>query len=512
MPDRDPATPDPAGPATGSPPDSLPTWARPAATPAEPGARWLMAARRWWGLAEGGGAGAPPGAAAPGAPAASPRPMAAAAGAGSASGSGPASAPRPGEGPPEALDVPAPLLERLQRNVAHAVRHPGHGFAVLRVQLKVAPARSARPRGADVGRQAERRLQLALRPGDALAPLARPGAFAAVLDGVGSEAALEQLARRLARELAEPYLDGHEPVRPAWRLAAVFCAPGQPPRPAEALLQRAEQALAGAEAGHWVITTPQPPPPGAHRLQQALVGRSLQLALEPQVDFARAGVTALGVRLALPDAPGQALGPAEAGDDDQLAAALLQHQLQRAAEPFLRWRAADRARQACRLALPVATPLVRRAGWADELAALLQGAGLDGADVQLELPPTLPLHDRNLPARLQALARQRLSLALDDFGTGQSSLSALGRLPLALIKIDRGFVPQAHELEHHRVLLESTVQAASRLGIATLGKGLQTVPQLALLRGLGCQRGEGAAARALLAPGLLDGVPLEPAG
>jgi len=508
MPDRDPATPDPTGPATGSPPDSLPTWARPAPpAAAEPGARWLMAARRWWGLAEGDTAHGPAGS---GPISASSRPVAAEA---SASGSTPVAGPRLTPGPSEGIDAPAPLLERLQRNVAHAVRHPGHGFAVLRVQIEGVTARASRPRGADVGRQAERRLQLALRPGDALAPLARPGAFAAVLDGVGSEAALEQLTRRLARELAEPYLDGHEPVRPAWRLAAVFCAPGQPPRPAEALLQRAEQALASAEPGHWVLVAPQPTPPGAHRLQQALAGGGLQLGLEPQVDFARACVTALGVRLALRDAPGQALGPAEAGDDDQLAAALLQHQLQRAVEPFVRWRAADRARQACRLALPVATPLVRRAGWADELAALLQGAGLGGSDVQLELPPTLPLHDRNLPARLQALAQQRLSLALDDFGTGQSSLSVLGRLPLALLKIDRGFVPQAHELEHHRVLLESTVQAAGRLGIATLGKGLQTVPQLALLRGLGCQRGEGAAARALLAPGLLDGLPLaEPAG
>ncbi|MEY3252047.1 MAG: hypothetical protein RL227_1020, partial [Pseudomonadota bacterium] len=83
----------------------------------------------------------------------------------------------------------------------------------------------------------------------------------------------------------------------------------------------------------------------------------------------------------------------------------------------------------------------------------------------------------------------------------------LARLPLALLKIDRGFVPQAHELEHHRVLLESTVRLASQLGIATLGKGLQTRAQLALLRELGCERGEGAAATALLAPVALAGLP-----
>ncbi len=127
--------------------------------------------------------------------------------------------------------------------------------------------------------------------------------------------------------------------------------------------------------------------------------------------------------------------------------------------------------------------------------------------MQLELPPSLGLQDSNLLARLQVLARSGLVLALDDFGTGRSSLSALARLPLALLKIDRGLVPQTHALEHHRVLLESTVRLATQLGIATLGKGLQTSPQLALLRDLGCERGEGEAVSALLAPAALAGLP-----
>jgi EAL domain-containing protein (putative c-di-GMP-specific phosphodiesterase class I) len=190
--------------------------------------------------------------------------------------------------------------------------------------------------------------------------------------------------------------------------------------------------------------------------------------------------------------------------------ALLERQLALATSRFLRWRAADPARSSCRLALSAPAILVSRAGWADELAAQLQHAGLAGADVQLDLPPTLELADPNLPVRLRALASHGIALALDDFGTGQSSLSVLPRLPLALLKIDRGFVSQAHEREHRRVLLESTVRLAGDLGIATLAKGLETPAQLALLRGLGCQRGEGAAAQALLGPQALAGLPLAP--
>lgn len=471
--------PDPTPPQPATPDEALPSWARPMAP--VPGARWLAAARRWWGAEAGL---PPPDAAAEAGPVAA-----------SADAAGHAA-------------LPPALLERLRRCVAHAVRHPGFGFALLRVQIEALPRSTPRARGADLGRQAERRLQLALRPGDSLSPLPAAGAFAAVLDGVASEADLRAIVQRLRSELAEPFLDGDEPTRPPWRLGVVFCAPGQPLRPAERLVQQAERALTEAEPGGWSLAPPAEHRPEAQRLQRALAAGAVQLGFEAQVDLARAAVTALGVRLAWRDGAARWLGGADAGDDDGLATALLQRQLALAVAPFLQWRAADATRQGCRLALPVAAALVRRAGWADELAALLQQAGLAGSDLQLELPPTLPLHDRNLPARLQALAQLRVSLALDDFGTGQSSLSALARLPLALLKIDRGFVPQAHEREHHRVLLESTVRLASQLGIVTLGKGLQTAPQLALLRGLGCQRGEGAAASALLAPQALAGLPL----
>jgi EAL domain-containing protein (putative c-di-GMP-specific phosphodiesterase class I) len=270
------------------------------------------------------------------------------------------------------------------------------------------------------------------------------------------------------------------------------------------LLQQAESALADALPGDWALAGKDVSRPRVDRLQQALRSGALQVVFEPQVDLSRPMIRALGARLAWRDA---APRPIDAGDDDPRAEALLQRTLALSAAHFVPWRAADASRSGCRLALPAVAALVRRADWADTFAELLQDNGLACADVQLELPPTLALHDSNLPARLQVLARSGVALALDDFGTGGSSLSALARLPLALLKIDRGFVPQAHELEHHRVLLESTVRLATQLGIATLGKGLQTAAQLALLREMGCERGEGEAAAALLPPTALAGLP-----
>jgi EAL domain-containing protein (putative c-di-GMP-specific phosphodiesterase class I) len=457
---------------------------------AAPSARWLALARRWWQPAHG---------------------------TANAEATHPASAPL--RAMPEATAVPLPgasgvpraLVARLRRCVDHAVRHPGFGFALMRLELAL-PAAAADPRrlhSADLSRQVERRLRLALRPGDALVALAAPPrvdglTFLSVLDGLGSGAHLETVVRRVLADLAEPFLVGLQPLKPVPRLGVVFCAPGQALRSAGTLLQQTEDALADASPGDWALAGKDACRPRVDRLQQALRSGALQVVFEPQVDLRRPMIRALGARLAWRDA---APRPIDAGDDDPRAEALLQRTLALAAAHFLPWRAADAGRSGCRLALPAVAALVRRADWADTFAALLQDNGLACADVQLELPPTLGVQDRNLPARLQVLARSGLVLALDDFGTGRSSLSALARLPLALLKIDRGFVPQAHALEHHRVLLESTVRLATQLGIATLGKGLQTSAQLALLRDLGCERGEGEAASALLAPAALAGLP-----
>ncbi|MFN9745218.1 MAG: EAL domain-containing protein [Betaproteobacteria bacterium] len=460
---------------------------------ATPGARWLAVARRWLGS----------GRDEPADPTASDGPAAAPV----------AHPPVDGHrrGPASADKALAALLERLRRGVAHAVRHPGYGFAVLRVQVDLAGPASPSQHGTVLGRRSKRRLRQALRPGDGVVALPAPGAFVAVLDGVASDAHLRVIVHRVVIELAKPCLNQYQTLKPTARVGAVFSAPGQPRRSAEELLQRAEQALLEAGADDWSLEAAPETRPDARLLQSAHTPVDSPLRLEPQVELgARPRVTALGVRLAGPEPGAPDAGTPESDDDDSRAVALLERQLALATSRFLRWRAADPARSSCRLALSAPAILVSRAGWADELAAQLQQAGLAGADVQLDLPPTLELADPNLPVRLRALASHGIALALDDFGTGQSSLSVLPRLPLALLKIDRGFVSQAHEREHRRVLLESTVRLAGDLGIATQAKGLETPAQLALLRGLGCQRGEGAAAQALLGPQALAGLPLAP--
>ena len=84
-----------------------------------------------------------------------------------------------------------------------------------------------------------------------------------------------------------------------------------------------------------------------------------------------------------------------------------------------------------------------------------------------------------------------MTLALDNFGTAQSSLANLHRLPVDLVKIDRSIVSEAVANAHTRVLIDATVRVAASLNMKTAAEGIETEAQLAVVRQLGCDSGQG---------------------
>ena len=92
---------------------------------------------------------------------------------------------------------------------------------------------------------------------------------------------------------------------------------------------------------------------------------------------------------------------------------------------------------------------------------------------------------------LRNLRSLGLHLAVDDFGTGYSSLTYLKRFPVEAIKIDRGFVAGLGLDTEDTTIVEAVVNLGHSFGIAVVAEGLETPLQLARLRELGCDRGQG---------------------
>jgi len=122
----------------------------------------------------------------------------------------------------------------------------------------------------------------------------------------------------------------------------------------------------------------------------------------------------------------------------------------------------------------------------------LAETGLDPKCLELELTESTVIENPDVGERvLQEVVALGVTLAIDDFGTGHSALSLLPRLPLATLKIDRGFVARMDVESESFEIVRVIVSLAQALGMRTVAEGIERESQLKLLRSLGCAHGQG---------------------
>jgi len=80
---------------------------------------------------------------------------------------------------------------------------------------------------------------------------------------------------------------------------------------------------------------------------------------------------------------------------------------------------------------------------------------------------------------------------VDDFGTGYSSLSYLHQFPLSALKIDRSFVVNLGRDRQNVEIVRTIITLAHTLNLAAVAEGIETDDQLARLRSLRCDYGQG---------------------
>jgi len=126
------------------------------------------------------------------------------------------------------------------------------------------------------------------------------------------------------------------------------------------------------------------------------------------------------------------------------------------------------------------------------LVGIVRTSGLDPRCLKLEITETIAIDDpERTRGMLDELRGLGVRMYLDDFGTGYSSLGQLHRLSLDAIKIDRSFVMRMTDGPMHWQLVHTVRNLARNIGVAVIAEGVETVEQLAELRGLGCESAQG---------------------
>jgi EAL domain-containing protein (putative c-di-GMP-specific phosphodiesterase class I) len=89
------------------------------------------------------------------------------------------------------------------------------------------------------------------------------------------------------------------------------------------------------------------------------------------------------------------------------------------------------------------------------------------------------------------LRKLGVGLALDDFGSGYSSLQALQRLPLDVLKVDRSLVAGIGRDAPALGVLRAIVALGHTLGLEVVAEGVESAAQVRPLRSLHCDLGQG---------------------
>ena len=159
-------------------------------------------------------------------------------------------------------------------------------------------------------------------------------------------------------------------------------------------------------------------------------------------------------------------------------------------------RAVARINQKCplplRICVNVSALQIQRPNFANEVAEVLQKAGLSPKQLVVELTESaLMLSPDQGSYAMEQLQQMGVGIAMDDFGTGHSSLNYISVLPISLIKIDRSFVENCAKRETDASILTAIVTMGHALGLKVLAEGVETKEQERILIDRGCDEVQG---------------------
>lgn len=342
------------------------------------------------------------------------------------------------------------------------------------------------------------RLRACVRAADTTARLSGDE-FGVLLEDVDGEAEPVEVAARILDAFRAPFaLSRDLYVSPS---IGIVCT-GDPTADVAGLVRDADTAMYAAKRrgkGRYAIFEEELRTDVARRLAlrtalaEALERGDLTVHYQPIHDLGDMRVRSIEA-LARWRRDGEWIAPAEfipVAEESGLIVDLGRFVLRRACSDAAAWIAQDRELGQVTVAVNVSASQLADSEFGADVRRALEASALPAANLVLELTENVLMLDQGTVAdRLRELSQLGVRLAIDDFGKGYSSLNYLVNFPINVVKIDRAFV---HELPgaSNRAVIQSIATLCRSLDIVTVAEGIETPEQLAELRGLACDTGQG---------------------
>ncbi|MEO0905558.1 MAG: GGDEF domain-containing phosphodiesterase, partial [Pseudomonadota bacterium] len=128
----------------------------------------------------------------------------------------------------------------------------------------------------------------------------------------------------------------------------------------------------------------------------------------------------------------------------------------------------------------------------DDIQVLWAG---QGSRLAIELLETIDLDDvadgSLVSDNLRRLRDMGVQIEMDDFGSGRASITSLLSVQPDRVKIDRHLIQAATRDPIKRQVVSAILDMARALGIESLAEGAETMEDVAIIQGLGCQLFQG---------------------
>ncbi|MBW3165683.1 bifunctional diguanylate cyclase/phosphodiesterase [Ferrimonas balearica] len=396
------------------------------------------------------------------------------------------------------------IMQRLHQVLSIKARDPNFHYALLFLDLnrfKVINDSLGHLTGDRLLAQVAHRLSGCVRGSDTVARLGGDE-FAILLEHLSCDNDALQSAERIQAVLAKPfYIDGEEiysgtSIGIAFGLSQ-YQSPVELLRDADVAMYRAKQAHRAAP----VVFDNSMREAAQHRmkleneLQRALELNQFEVHYQPVWNLASeqlVGFEAL-VRWRHPERglllPGEFI---ELMEETHQILPLDRWVLNQACHQFAQWQRKYPRLARVGVSVNLSSEWFNRADSLDVVMQSLKQSGLSARSLLIEITERSLLHQPDQAASvLRQLRRLGIKLMMDDFGTGYSSLSYLHRLPLDVVKVDRSFISRLHEDQRAEAVISAILNLASALGMKVNAEGIDNPKQVAMLKQMGCQYGQG---------------------
>jgi len=229
------------------------------------------------------------------------------------------------------------------------------------------------------------------------------------------------------------------------------------------------------------------------QLRTAIDGGELLLHYQPQIDLTTGAISSVEALVRWQQPVRGLLLPAQflpIAEESGMIIPIGRWVLEEACRQTKAW--LDAGLPAVPVAVNISSAEFRSDRFLANVRAALEHNRLDPRYLELELTEGVLMHHAESSAHaLRELKALGVRVAVDDFGTGYSSLSYLTRFPIDALKLDQSFVQDIGVNADDAIVVKAVINMGRSLKHRVIAEGVETPEQLAFLRGLNCDEGQG---------------------